>query len=264
MDGIIIIASLIVGWYFWKNWYMAVWSDQLHKVRSNPAILYLQLVPVLCATIIGYVLLLFSASDVRTSAFYIFEYLVLGIAWVAICEWLFRYLGISAIFDVVERRNLAAFAAITGAFIGVACCYAGGNVGEGPGAEVVFFASGLATLIFFVLWWLFSIVTQVDYTITSDRDITAGLRLGGFLAAAGVILGRAAAGNWVSYSATVNDMILYGSPALLLWVIAIVFERIIKSAADRPAPASIWYGVLPALFYISAAAAYLLFGKFPA
>ena len=30
---------------------------------------------------------------------------------------------------------MAAFAAITGAFIGVACCYAGGNVGEGPGAD---------------------------------------------------------------------------------------------------------------------------------
>ena len=263
MDMLVTFGSLAVGGYLWYNWYQAVWADQLHRIRSNPAIVYLQLVPVFCATIIGYVLLLYSASDVRSDIYYIFEYLVLGIAWVAVAEWLFRYMGISAIFDVVERRNLAALIAVAGGLIGVACCYSGGNIGEGPGAEVVFFSAGLVTLIYFFLWWLFSVVTRVDITITCDRDIASGVRLGGFLAAAGLILGRAAAGNWVSYSATVIDIALYGSPVLILWAAAVIIERRLQPANDHSIPSPIKYSALSAVFYIVCAAAYILLTRFP-
>jgi hypothetical protein len=149
--------------------------------------------------------------------------------------------------------------------LGVTFCYIGSNIGEGPGFYVVIFCAALATLSFLALWWLLALLTQIDYTVTVDRDPAAGLRLGGFLVAAGLILGRAAAGNWISYQAASTDMLVYGLPAaVVLLIVAIVVERFTRPTVERPAPVPLLLGLAPMLFYILAAAVYVLSRGFPA
>ncbi len=263
IDLIIILASL-AGLYLWLRWFLTNWPSRLPDWRRGVEPWVLMLVPAVCAGIIYFVLSYFAASDVVTDLFYILLYFGLGVIWLRVAEWLFRYLGISAEYDVIERHNRAALAAYTGGLLGIALCYSGGNIGEGPGAEVVIFSAGLSTIGFFLVWLALTAVSEIDYTVTVDRDMSAGLRLGAVLAAAGLILGRSVVGNWVSYEATVRDFIVYGSPVLLLLVLAIVVERFAKPTVERPAPPLALYGILPAVIYIGGALFYLLVGKFPA
>jgi hypothetical protein len=65
---------------------------------------------------------------------------------------LLSFLGVSARDDVLERRNSAALIAVVGALLGAILCIAGGNIGEGPGVEVVIASAGTALCVWFVLW----------------------------------------------------------------------------------------------------------------
>jgi uncharacterized membrane protein YjfL (UPF0719 family) len=263
MYDLILWGGLLGGGYLWLRWYLSIWQNQLGKFRTSLLPILAQCLPPLCGVVILAILIRFSASDVRTSTYYLMVYLALGIAWLALVKWLFSFLGISFEFDVVERSNPAALAALSGALLGTTFCYAGGNIGEGPGTEVVIFSAGLATIYFFLVWWALSVLTEVDYTVTIDRDLAAGLRLGGFLFSAGLILGRAAAGNWVSYSATFNDMLRYGSPVLILLAFAVLVELVARPTPEHPAPSPVLFGALPLVAYVGGAAFYLLVGNLP-
>jgi len=128
---------------------------------------------------------------------------------------------------VIERTNPSALVALSGALIGLTLCYCGGNIGEGPGIEVVLFSAGLATVAFLVIWWLYH--HHSGGLCCNNRSRSVGWPAPRwFLVAGSLILGRAAAGNWVSVGATISDMILYGSPVLLL---LIVLSSLNRSAA---------------------------------
>src|SRR3989337_1582139 len=118
-------------------------------------------------------------------------YLVLGLAWLRIAEWFFGFAGLSVRDDIVERRNGAAVPAVVGAMAGVTFCYAGANVGDGPGWGGVAFSAGLATGALFAAWLAFGVLGHGIDAVTIDRDTAAGVRLGAFLAACGFVLGRA-------------------------------------------------------------------------
>src|SRR5947199_339162 len=90
-----------------------------------------------------------------------------------------------------------------------------------------------------------------------ERDFASGLRMCGFLLAIGLVLGRAAAGDWHSESATVRDFIHDGWPATILWATALVIERLLRPGRRRPFPAWPSCGLLPALFFLALAAAWL-------
>jgi uncharacterized membrane protein YjfL (UPF0719 family) len=263
MDTVITLASFF-GVYLWFKWYTMVASDQLSRFRRNISMVPLLLVPLLCGGIILYVMVTLSASDVRSDVGYILLYTGMGIIWLRAGEWFFRYLGISAEFDVVERGNLAAFLAYSGALIGLTFCFCGGNIGEGPGSEVVVFSSGLATIGFFLVWYILILLTEIDSTVNIGRDIAGGLRLAGFLVAASLILGRSAAGNWISYEATLSDFFNFGWPVLVLLAAAIVVELRARPTVESPQPSPVLYGLLPLAVYIAGAVAYLVFGRFPA
>lgn len=263
-DLILIAGSLVLGIWLWRQWYLTL-VDAPPGKKPRFMIYFLMIVPIICLTIIWMMLSGFAASDVRGNTFYMFEYLALGFAWLAAAEWFFKFMGVSTVYDFLDRRNNAAFSAITGALLGVTFCYIGSNIGEGPGFYVVIFCAALATLSFLVLWWLLVLITQVDYTVTVDRDPAAGLRLGGFLVAAGLILGRAAAGNWVSYQAASTDMLVFGLPAVaVLLIVAIVVESLARPTVQRPAPVPLLLGLAPMAFYIIAAAFYVVLRGFPA
>lgn len=170
---------------------------------------------------------------------------------------LFSWLGLSVGDDVVERRNSAALAALCGGMLGVALTYAGGNLGEGPSYWNNIFSAGLGTLGLFILWLLLETIGNVSVSIAEERDLASGIRLGGFLVAVGLILGRAVAGNWHSESATVRDFIHDGWPAAALCLLACVAEWFARPTRKRPAPAWFKSGLLPAAIYVGFSTAWL-------
>jgi hypothetical protein len=178
-------------------------------------------------------------------------YVVLGLAWLRIAERAFAFAGLSGRDDAIERGNQAALPAWVGALVGVTFCYAGGNVGNGPGWWVVVFSAALATGMLMMTWLALSQITTIADAVTIDRDPAAGLRLGAFLMSCGLILGQAVAGDWISLPATVTD-VTYVLPAILLiFVIAVFVERAARPTAERPRAPLVAFGLAPAILYVA-------------
>ncbi len=213
-EWIVFACAAYLGFTLWRNWYPGLNSVTFLATPSGyrrP----LYLVPVVCLIALYFVLQFYASSDVRTSIAYIVFYLLLGLAWLRIGLWLFPFVGLSVRDDMIERHNQAAAFSVFGALIGITLCYAGGNIGEGPSWLVVVLAAGLATATLFLLWMLLNAIVDISGHVTIDRDPAAGLRLAGFLIGAGIILGRAVAGNWVSLEATLNDFVQLAWPVLI-------------------------------------------------
>jgi uncharacterized membrane protein YjfL (UPF0719 family) len=197
------------------------------------------------------------AIEIRT---YFGEVLFLtfaGTIWLIGATQIFPWLGLSVRDDIEERRNTSALVALCGALLGIAIIYAGGNLGEGPSYSNNFFSAALGTVTLLVLWLLLELGGNVSVSIAEERDVASGLRLGGLLLAVGLILGRAVAGNWHSATATIHDLIRDGWPAAALWAVALAIERMARP--NRHCPSRQWprYGLVPVIFYIAMAAAWL-------
>ena len=247
------------------------WAITLFKLaRLSPlrpgstGVLALTVVISVCGTGILMVLKTLASFDVVGAPEFQFMYGVLGLAWLRLGELFFAFAGLSIRDDLIERRNTAAIPAMAGAFVGLACCYAGGNIGDGPGFWVVLFSAGLASALLFLAWLLLAQFSPVMDAITIDRDPAAGIRLGAFLAGAGVLLGRAAAGDWYSVADTVGDM---GAviPALgIMLVVAIIVERMARPTPQRPRAPLLIFGIVPALLLVAIAAAAVSSMEWPA
>ena len=227
------------------------------RVSDGP---YLFLALVACAALIFSVLRAAASFDVRDNELCLFMYIVLGLAWLRLMEPFFAYLGVSARDDVIERRNRAATPAFIGALLGVTCCYAGGNVGDGPGWWVVVLSAALATASLIVVWMLFIELTPSADAIAIDRDPSAGCRLAGLLVGCGILLGRSVAGDWSSSRALIADWVQWLPIVLGLLGIAVLIERVSRPRPDRPVAPLLAFGVLPAAIEIGAAAAIVWFG----
>ncbi len=114
--------------------------------------------------------------------------------------------------------------------------YAGGGIGEGPSVLENIFSAGLGMAGLFILWFLLELGGHVSMSIAEERDLASGMRLCGLLLAAGLILGRAVAGDWHSAAATVGDFIRDGWPAALLCAIGIAVERFARPSHRCPIP----------------------------
>jgi uncharacterized membrane protein YjfL (UPF0719 family) len=199
-----------------------------------------------------------AAHDVRDAPPYLMLYFLMGAAWVGLFVCCIPLLGISPRDDVLERGNPAAAVAVAGALVALTACFAGGNVGDGPGWWVVVFSAGLATAALFLAWLAFEVTSGVSDAITIDRDRAAGLRLAGLLLACGAIFGRGAAGDWVSAALTLRDFASVAWLAVPLLVVAAVVERAARPTASRPQPSAVAYGFVPGLVYVSAAVLFVL------
>lgn len=166
--------------------------------------------------------------DVQGSGVYTFFYDAMGLAWIGVAMFAMEWLGLSVRDDVLERRNPAALAAVAGAVIGFGAAFAGGNVGDGPGWWCVVFAGGLASLTLSGVWVALHVTTGVADAITIDRDVPTGVRTGALLAASGVIVGRAAAGDWISASETVGSFVRAGWPVLVLAALAAAIQVVLR------------------------------------
>ena len=219
----VLIVSAFAAASAWYRWYRAVLVRTLvDRNASRPVFV---VAPAVCLTLLYAILRSWAAADVRGSSIYMTFYMVAGAAWVGLITPISCFLGISPRDDAVERQNLAAALATVGVLAGITFCFAGGNIGNGPGWWVVAFSAGLSTIGFFGLWALVEWLTGISELVTVERAGGAGLRLGGFLVGTGLILGRSVAGDWISAEATVRDFTVVAWPALPLAGGAILVER---------------------------------------
>jgi len=182
---------------------------------------------------------------------------IVGGVWLAVATKLFSWFGLSLRDDAVERKNWPALVALCGAVLAVAFMYIGGNLGEGPSYWNNFYSAGLATVSFFGFWLVLEIGANVSASVAEERDLASGLRLCGLLLAMGLVLGRAAAGDWHSAEATLRDFVRDGWFAGLLCAVAIFVERRLRPSRRHPFPAWRKAGLLPAICYLVLAAAWL-------
>lgn len=255
-EAAIFIVSGITAFIVWILWIVTTMSvsTMVSPPRHRKTLL---LAPLASAAILYAVLRLLASSDVRESPLYITFYEVMGLAWVGLTASIFiPFLGVSARDDAIERRNPAASTAIVGAFVGFTLAFAGGNIGDGPGWWVVVVCALLSTGGLILSWIFFERFSKVSEAITVDRDRSAGVRLAGLLVANGLVLGRAVAGDYLSFENTFSDFIRGGWPVIGLTAIAAAVERALKPSPEHPTrPFS--HGVFPWLAYVALAAGWL-------
>lgn len=253
-ETMVMLVSMVVAVVAWYRWYAATRVRTL-AIRNAGRSLF-AMTPPICLVLLFVVLCLWAADDVRCSGTYLAFYMFAGAAWVGFCALWLGFLGISPRDDVIERQNLAAAFAISGAVVGITFSFGGANIGNGPGWWVVVFSAGLATIAFFGLWTLVERLTAISELVTIDRSVGAGLRLGGLLIAMGMILGRAVAGDWMSAAATVRDFALVGWPVLPLTLLAVVVERVQSpDAGNRDGDSLV--GLFVAMVYLAIAGLYV-------
>ena len=199
------------------------------------------------------VLQVWSASDVRDDARYLFMYTAIGGAWIGVAMLLTPWLGLSVRDDVVERRNPAVALALRGLPFALALAYAGANIGDGPGWWIVIFSSGVATSVLALLLLATLTLGGAAESLTVERDVAAGARFALIAIAEGLVLGRAAAGNWVSAGATLSDFVQRGWPVLAIAFCAILLDRGLRPTPRNPRRSVLGAGVFPGIVLLLAA-----------
>jgi uncharacterized membrane protein YjfL (UPF0719 family) len=192
--------------------------------------------------------------QIRGDNFYTLLFLLGGSAWLVAFRVAMSALGVSIAGDVVEHGNTAAAVAVAGGMLAVGVIYAFSNVGGGPTIWTTLIPAAIASAALAFLWCLIQLIgSTLSDDITIDRDIAGALRLSGALLGCGLILGRAAGGDWLSWDQTWNDMLYFGWPAVLLAVIAGFVHRSL-----RPTPARLQ---LPVMTHgLAWGAVFVLFG----
>jgi uncharacterized membrane protein YjfL (UPF0719 family) len=253
-DEVIVFAtSAVLAILMWGAWYIG--PRRIRRLgRPAAGQSLLDLAPLASLAVLIVVLRTVSAHDVRDDMRYLLLYFFLGAMWVSVVVRILPVVGLSARDDVVERGNSSAAHAIAGAIFAITLCFAGGNIGNGPGWWVVVFSAGLATVALLLSWLVLEAIARVADVVTIERDDAAGLRLAGWLIACGLIAGVAAAGDWVSAQDAVRTFVLVAWPLLPFIVIAALLEWQWRPTSEHPAPSATTYGAIPALLYIGVAA----------
>lgn len=252
------VVSFVAAVGLWGMWARA--SVSVVNWSPSPPQRWPMLValPVTCAAGIFLVLRTIASHDVVSDPKYILMYLLMGMAWVAVGLRLTPALGVSFRHDVLERGNRAAMWTLGGAGLGLAACFAGANVGDGPGWWVVVIAALLSTGGLLVTWMLVEIVTRVSEAIVIERDVPSGVRFGGLLLGVGLITGRGAAGDWHSLADTVRDFVIVAWPALVLAAGAIPVEWMCRPRGHWRQTSLLMHGLIPAALYIGLSVFYVV------
>jgi hypothetical protein len=247
------LCAAVVGWGLWY------WRLGTVAAAFSPAAVRVPLfvAPPACAVILLGILGTLSAHDVRDSPAYMFFYLLLGAAWVGGCAFLFPLMGLSARDDAVERGNAAATWALSGALAGFTLGFAGGNIGDGPGWWVVVFSAMLPTGVLFLSWWVLGRFGKLAEILAVDRDLAAGIRFAGFMIGQGLVVGRAAAGDWEGSMPAVVDFFRFGWVAFGMLALEMLLGRFFRPTPRAPAAPLVQAGVAPGLCYVVIGAAFI-------
>ncbi|MDR3000198.1 MAG: hypothetical protein LBU89_02945 [Fibromonadaceae bacterium] len=195
-----------------------------------------------------------ASFDVVGSFIYILMYVFLGGAWlflgITIMSCLF---DLSWLDDALNLNNTAALIAVAGGFLGLTLIYSGANIGNGPGWWCVIFTGGLGLAVWIILGLIINICTKSFERITVERDIGCGIRFGTYLIASGIILARACAGDWTSFSMTVVDFIDAWPVLALAGLLILVELYYIYSAKSGKNNNSIYGSILFGIIFITLA-----------
>jgi hypothetical protein len=252
---VLLFIGVFVPLVLWPLFYRAIFQVRSFRPNKKHRML-LAIFPVPCMLLIVLVLRRWSSPDVRSNAEWVVFYAIGGAAWLQLGLFLLSLFGISARDDVLERQNPAAAWAVYGALLGITFCYAGSNVGKGPGTEVVFFCAALSTAFLFGLWSCLERVFRLADSVAIDRDESAGIRIGGWISSLGLIFGAAVAGDWNSLEGTFWDFIRYVRVTILFLLAAILIERNFKLIREQT-ESRMRVSVAIALAYLLAAAIYV-------
>ncbi|MFO0874658.1 MAG: hypothetical protein U0575_11910 [Phycisphaerales bacterium] len=249
----ILLLSSAVALFAVVRWYVGV--ARVDRLVCTPGLRRaMRLAPLAAVATILLVLVRWSASDVRGSAGWILYYLVLGIAWLGAATRLLPLVGLQPRDDVLERRNPAAMIAVAGAIEAFALCYAGGNIGDGPGWWVVVFSAGLATATLLIALLVLAALGGADARIAIDRDQGAGVRYAALCIASGLLLGRGAAGTWHGVDGALHDFSFAAWPIAIIVAIEIVASRVPRRIEPREHPGVGGVAPVLALVYVGVAA----------
>jgi hypothetical protein len=252
-----LVASLAIGAFAAAGWYLR----GLRTVRLGGSMGWraaLLLAPPVGLAVLWGVLASWSAVEVRTDVRYQLLFAAMGLVWAFLLPRALAFIGVSYGDDALERRNGAAAAAVTGTVAGCVLVFTGSNVGEGPSIWNTVATALAATTALFGCSFVLARSTALADAIAVERDVATGVRFAGWIAACGLVLGQAAAGNWVSTAAMFADLAARGWPVLGLLVIALFLERSLRPRESDPRPSVFAAGVLPAAAYLALAALHAL------
>ncbi|HEY2584591.1 MAG TPA: hypothetical protein VGI81_02355 [Tepidisphaeraceae bacterium] len=247
MDGdevFALVAGGIIAAVTAVRWYAALVTVTRRAAPAHHRLI-LALIPLACLAGVQYVLACCAAHEVREAAEYDVLFLAGGAAWLGLTTVGLPLLDLCPRDDAIETRNLAAVVAVCGAWAGATLCYAGGNIGEGPTIWTTFVPAAAATGTLFGLWLLLAIATGVSESVSIDRDVASAFRLAGFLVAAGLVLGRAVAGDFHSWDGTWRDFLAEGWPAIPIWAWAMILQLALRPTPGRPEGSLLRAGLLP-------------------
>ena len=224
---VFLALGFILALVLWSRFYQALF--QVHSFRPNKTHrTLLAILPGACVLFIAVVIWRRGSTDVRSSAGRIVLYTIAGAAWLRLGLYLLSLLGIGAREDVLERQNPAAAWAAYGALTSTALCYAGANIGSGPGTEVVIFCAVLSTAFLFGFWFCLERIFRLADKVTIEREESIGIRVGGWMLSLGLIFGAAVAGDWESLEGTVWDFFGFAWVAILFLLAAVAIESVFK------------------------------------
>ena len=225
------VWSVIALVLIWRGWFSRLLRSGLVPVVPSVR-LSLASLPLLCAGFLLVVLLKYSAGTVRSDSVWALGYFVLGAAWIGGSQFVFGLLGIGMRDDVIERRNPSAAWVVSAQLLAGTFCFAGANVGNGPGPAVVVFCAVLSTATLLLTWLVFDAVASASEAITIERSSTSGVRVAGWLTAVGIVCGASVTGDWHGLTRTLAEFVGYIWPMVLFSFVIATFERILRK---RPA-----------------------------
>jgi hypothetical protein len=245
----------------WGRWYFQI--TRVHCLRSSKGIKsILSIAPMSVMLFLHLVMMVAASHDVQDNLKYQMFYDVMGVAWVGIGVSLTPIVGFYMREDAIERRNRPACAVFVGVLFGLAFCFAGANIGDGPGYGVVLLCAGCATGVWFLGWIFLEVAGRVSESVSIERDAASGARVMGFLMASGIILGRGAAGDWLTHETFWKDFLHYVMLYAVLLAGAALIEIVVRPRPRHDVPSLAFSGVIPFVIFM-AYAAYLVIRSGP-
>ena len=207
--------------------------------------------PLALLLMLGIVLSVGAAREVREDPPYVALFVALGAVWLAGIAWGTALLGVSARDDAVERNNLAAAVAAAGALTGGLVVYAFANFGEGDSIWTTIGPATVASVSCLALWAVHQAASGAADAIAIDRDIASGVRFAGMTVGTGFIVGRAVAGDYESAAGMLRDLAQQGWPAVLLVALAAFVQYRLKPNRRSPRGVLVAGGLVPAFAYVA-------------
>ena len=243
-------VSLVISAIAWLRWYYLLFSARGPRGAGMVPLLIL---PLLCPVMCMQLLRIDASEPVRENPTYQMLFVALGAAWVGITMNVSEAFGVAMRDDAQGHGNGAAVALLSGALCGSWLAYTGGNFGDIPGWWAVLFCAVATSIALLLTWAAVDRMTVLSDRVLLDRDLSSGLRFGGFLIAAGLVLGRGAAGDWVSADATIRGILGVSWPVLAAAAVEVMLSSAVPRSSIPNGTRAVLLGFVPALVYISAA-----------